>query len=165
MGKIPWRISHETTAVYNILCKGRREGCETDQPEEFKEVADETLTKLLGIATMVVQMYAIRREGEHKVLHFWCAHRKEIALCTHCGSLSTKVHQEEHRCIRHLDVWGKKTFLHFLSRRFRCEDCGRTFTEELPFVDSHRRQSRAFEMHVYQACLEGPARPLLCVRV
>lgn len=123
--------------------------------KEFKEVADETLTKLLGIATMVVQMYAIRREGEHEVLHFWCAHRKEIALCTHCGSLSTKVHQEEHRCIRHLDVWGKKTFLHFLSRRFKCEDCGRTFTEELPFVDSHRRQSTAFEMHVYQACLGG----------
>jgi hypothetical protein len=42
MGKIPWRIFHETTAAYNILCKERREGRETDQPEEFKEVADET---------------------------------------------------------------------------------------------------------------------------
>ena len=120
---------------------------------EFKEVADETLTELLGIATMVVKMYAIRREGEHDVLHLWCAHREQIALCTHCGTLSTEVHQEENRCIRHLDVWGKKTFLHFLSRRFKCEDCGRTFAEELPFVDAHRRQSKAFEMHVYQACL------------
>jgi transposase len=122
---------------------------------EFKEVADEALTELLGLTTMVVKMYAIRREGENEVLHLWCAHREEIALCTHCGSLSTKVHQEEHRCIRHLDVWGKKTFLHFLSRRFKCEDCGHTFAEELPFVHSHRRQSTAFEMHVYQACLAG----------
>ena len=63
------------------------------------------------------------------------------------------VHQEEHRCIRHLDVWGKKTFLHFMARRFQCEHCGRTFAEELPFVDSHRRQSTAFEKHVYQSCL------------
>ncbi|MBL7211583.1 MAG: ISL3 family transposase [Desulfobacteraceae bacterium] len=123
--------------------------------QEFKEVADETLTELLGIATMVVKMYAIRREGEHEVLHLWCAHREEISLCTHCGLLSTKVHQEEHRCIRHLDVWGKKTFLHFLSRRFKCEQCGLIFAEELPFVDSHRRQSTDFEMHVYQACLSG----------
>jgi len=123
--------------------------------KEFKEVADETLTELLGIATMVVKMYAIRREGEHEVLHLWCAHREEIALCIHCGSLSTRIHQEEHRCIRHLDVWGKKTFLHFLSRRFKCENCDHTFTEELPFVDSHRRQSMAFEMHVYQGCLAG----------
>ena len=121
--------------------------------EDFKTVADETLTELLGIETMVVQMYLLRREGDQEVLHLWCAHRKEIALCTHCGALSTTVHQEEHRCVRHLDVWGKKTFLHFLSRRFKCNDCGRTFTEELPFVDAHRRQSTDFEMHVYKACL------------
>jgi len=121
--------------------------------QEFKEVADETLTELLGIATMVVKMYTIRREGEHEVLHLWCTHREEIALCPHCGSLSTNIHQEEHRSIRHLDVWGKRTFLHFLSRRFKCEDCGRTFVEELPFVDSHRRQTTAFEMHIYQTYL------------
>jgi transposase len=120
--------------------------------EEFKEVVDETLTELLGIAALVVRMYAIRREGEHEVLHLWCAHREEIALCTHCGSLSTALHQEEHRCIRHLDVWGKRTFLHFMARRFQCEHCGRAFTEELPFVDAHRRQSTAFEKQVYQSC-------------
>lgn len=122
---------------------------------DFKEVVDETLTELLGIATLAVKMYAIRREGEHEVLHLWCAHREEIALCTHCGALSTAVHQEEHRCIRHLDVWGKKTFLHFISRRFQCEHCGRTFAEELPFVDTQRRQSTGFEKHIYQSCLGG----------
>lgn len=123
--------------------------------EEFKEVADKTLTELLGIATMVVKMYAIRSEGEHEVLHLWCAHCEEIAFCTQCGSLSTSLHEKKHRCIRHLDVWGKKTFLHFLARRFRCEYCGGTFAEELPFVDSHRRQSRALEMKVYQGCLSN----------
>lgn len=123
--------------------------------EEFKKVADNTLTELLNIPTMVVTMYAIRREGEHDVLHLWCAHREDVALCTKCGSLSDKIHQEEHRCIRHLDIWGKKTFLHFLSRRFKCDDCGCTFVEELPFVNSNRRQSLAYEMHVYQACLTG----------
>ena len=121
--------------------------------KDLKEVADETLTELLGIATLVVRMYAMRREGDHEVLHLWCAHREEIAVCTHCGALSTTVHQEEQRCIRHLDVWGKKTFLHFLARRFHCEECGRTFAEELPFVDAHRRQSMVFERHVYESCI------------
>lgn len=123
--------------------------------EEFKEVMDDTLTELLGIATLMVKMYAIRREGEHEVLHLWCAHRAEVAVCTRCGALSTKVHQEEERCIRHLDVWGKKTFLHFLARRFQCEHCGHPFAEELPFVDSHRRQSTAFERNVYESCVAG----------
>jgi transposase len=120
---------------------------------EFTTVADSTLTELLGIATLFVTMYALRREGDEDVLHLRCAHREEVALCTHCGTLSTNIHQEEPRCIRHLDVWGKKTFLHFLSRRFKCDQCGKVFTEELPFTDSHRRQSTAFEMHVYQSCL------------
>jgi transposase len=121
--------------------------------EELKEVLDDTLTELPGIASLVVRMYAIRREGEQEVLHLWCAHREGIALCAYCGSLCSTVHQEEPRCIRHLDVWGKRTFLHFMARRFKCEHCGRTFTEDLPFVDSHRRQSLAFEKHVYQSCI------------
>ena len=123
--------------------------------EEFKEVFDDTLTELLGIATLVVKMYALRREGEDEVLHLWCVHREEIAVCTHCGALCSTIHQEEHRCIRHLDVWGKRTFLHFMARRFRCECCGRTFAEQLPFADCHRRQSEAFEKHVYESCIDG----------
>ena len=67
-----------------------------------KKLRTRLLTELLGIATMVVKMYAIRREGEYEVLHLWCAHREDIALCTRCGTLSTKVHQEEQGCIRHL---------------------------------------------------------------
>ena len=122
---------------------------------EFTAVADNTLTELLGIETLFVTMYVLRREGDEDVLHLRCAHRQEVALCTHCGSLSTTVHQEEARCVRHLDVWGKKTFLHFLSRRFKCDRCGKVFSEELPFADSHRRQSAAFEMHVFRSCLAG----------
>lgn len=123
--------------------------------QEFIEVADETLTKLLGFATMVVKMYALRHEGGREVLHLWCAHREDIALCLHCGSLSAETHQEKPRCIRHTEVWGKPTFLHFLSRRFKCNECDRTFVEELPFVDSNRRQSVPFEAHVYQACVSN----------
>jgi transposase len=122
---------------------------------EFKKTADNTLTELLGIATLFVTMYALRREGNHEILHLWCAHRDDVALCPHCGCLSQDVHQEEERSIRHLDVWGKKTILHFLARRFKCEDCDKIFSEQLPFVDSHRRQSIAFELHVYQSCLES----------
>lgn len=98
-------------------------------------------------------MHLILREGVHEVLHLWCAHREDIAFCTRCGAISTTIHQEKPRSIRHLDMWGRKTILHFLSRRFACNECGCTFTEELPFVDSHRRQSIDFEMHVYQSCL------------
>ncbi len=99
--------------------------------QEFKEVAGETLTMMLGITNMAVKKYAIRREGEHEVLHLWCAYREDIALCTNCGSVTMKIHPKKTMSIRHSNVWGKQTFLHFISRRFKCEQCGCTYTEKL----------------------------------
>ena len=92
---------------------------------EFKKTEESTLTELLGIPTLLVTLYSLCREGVQDVLHLWYTHQDEVALCPHCGCVSTKVHQEENRCIRHLNVWGRMTFLHFLSRRFKCEDCGK----------------------------------------
>jgi len=121
--------------------------------KEFTEVKDGTLTKLLGIATLLVTMYAMRKEGDREVLHLWCKHVADVAICPRCGKISETIHDEQPRCVRHLDVWGKRTFLHFLSRRFDCEQCGRSFTEELAFIDAKRRQTRAFEQEIYKSCI------------
>ena len=121
--------------------------------QEFTKVTDSVLTELLGISCLVVTMFALRREDDQDVLHLICAHRNEIAICPKCGSFTSGVHEEKERCVRHLDIWGKKTFLHFLSRRFKCSDCGKIFTEELAFVDKLRRQSLDFETHIYRLCL------------
>lgn len=123
--------------------------------EEFTEVKDSVLTELLGIPTLVVRMFAPRREGDQDVLHLWCAHREDMAICPRCGAICDTVHEEKERCVRHLDIWGKITFLHFLSRRFECDQCGKPFTEELPFVEAHRRQTIVFEQYIYECCLSG----------
>ena len=104
---------------------------------------------------LIVSMYALRKEGCEEVLHLWCKHQEDVAICPRCGNFCTDIHEEDKRCVRHLDIWRKKTFLHFMSRRFDCEQCGKPFTEELPFVDSHRRQTRAFEYHVYELSLSS----------
>lgn len=121
--------------------------------QEFTKVKDSVLTELLGISCLVVTMFALRKEDGEEVLHLMCAHRHEVAICPKCGTMTISVHEEKKRCVRHLDVWGKKTFLHFLSRRFKCSDCGKVFTEELAFVDQSRRQTYDFEMHIYRLCL------------
>jgi transposase len=123
--------------------------------EEFTETVDSTLTNLLDISTISVKMYNLRREGDHEVLHLWCAHQQDITLCPSCGAISESIHSQEQRCVRHLDIWGKKTFLHFLSRRFKCERCSKIYTEQLPFVEERRRQTTAFERHIYESCLSS----------
>ena len=123
--------------------------------DNFKKAEGSLLTELLGIPALIVTVYNITREGAYDVLHLWCNHRDDIAVCPDCGTLSDSIHSERHRCVRHLDIWGKKTFLHFLSRRFKCGNCGQVFNEQLPFIDEHRRQTIALEQFVYESCLSS----------
>lgn len=123
--------------------------------EEFKKTRDSVLTDLLGISMLVVTMYMVRREDNHEVLHLWCTHRHDVTICPKCGTASETIHSEKKRCVRHLDIFGKKTFLHFMSRRFTCEKCDKIFTEQLPFVEEHRRQTIAFEKYIYECCLSS----------
>ena len=123
--------------------------------DHFKKAEGSLLTELLGIPALIVTVYNITREGAHDVLHLWCNHRDDIVLCPDCGTLSDSIHSERHRCVRHLDIWGKKTFLHFLSRRFKCENCCKVFNEQLPFIEEHRRQTIALEQYVYASCLSS----------
>ena len=123
--------------------------------EMFTEAHGSVLTELLGIATLKVNMYCLRLEGEEEVLHLRCSHRNDIAVCSRCGTVSEAVHEEKERCVRHLDIWGKRTFLHFYSRRFMCEQCEQPFTESLSFIEKFRRHTTAFERHIYERCKMG----------
>jgi transposase len=123
--------------------------------EQFKAVKDSTLTELLGIQALIVTMFALRFEGEYQVLHLWCTHHNDMAVCPRCGTISHNIHDDEKRAVRHLDIWGKKCVIHFLSRRFKCDQCGQPFTENLAFVDPHRRQTIAFEHHIYESCISS----------
>ena len=122
---------------------------------EFKKANDTVLTELLGISVLIVTMYMVRREDNHEVLHLYCIHQNDVAMCSKCGAVCKDIHDEKKRCVRHLDIWGKKTFLHFTSRRFKCDQCNKVFTEKLPFIDTHRRQTHAFEEHIYESCLSS----------
>jgi len=69
--------------------------------------------------------------------------------------ISTTIKEYKERCVRDLDVWGKRTFLHFQTRRFECPECGLRFTEEMRCVGWRRRQTHRFEQEVYQDCVRS----------
>lgn len=111
-----------------------------------------TLSRLLGLAGMVVKRYALELQNEREILHIFCEHEYEVAICPHCGQVANRVHERKERCIRHLSLWGKATFVHFPARRFTCEGCGKPFSEELSWLESQRRESMAYELYIYQEC-------------
>jgi transposase len=111
-----------------------------------------TLSRLLGLPGMVVTSYALAQENEREIVHIFCEHAYEVAVCPRCGQVATGVHERQERCIRHRSLWGKATFVHFPARRFACETCGKPFSEELSWIESQRRESAAYELYIYQEC-------------
>jgi transposase len=118
----------------------------------IERVTANTLSTLLGLPGMVVTEYAIERQEGREILHIFCHHEHEVAMCPKCGQMSTGIHEQEERCIRHLDIWGKATYVHFPARRFDCKQCERPFSEALSWIESKRRESSAYELHVYEQC-------------
>src|SRR3972149_1362821 len=118
----------------------------------LQRVTVDTLSILLGLAGMVVTEYALEQQDEQEVLHIFCCHEHEVGMCPGCGKISNQLHEQDERCIRHLDIWGKATYVHFPSRRFDCGHCKKPFTENLSWVESRRRESTAYELHIYEQC-------------
>lgn len=70
------------------------------------------------------------------------------------------MHEETEHCVRHLDIWGKTTYVHFPARRFDCEHCHKPFTETLSWIEAKRRESSAYELYIYEACRDTNIDPV-----
>ena len=123
---------------------------------DIQKVTPDSLTELLGIPTMRVTHFAIESEGEEQSLHMFCGHVHNVAVCPGCSQPSQEGYDHQERCVRHLDIWGMRTLIHFSQRRFECEVCGKPFSERLSWIAPKRRQTEAFEEHVYQRVLVTP---------
>lgn len=117
---------------------------------DIQVVTPETLTALLDLPGMRVVGFAIENQDGQEYLHLFCEHCHEVAVCPRCGKVVTGGYDDKDRSVRHLDVWGKRTIVHFPRRRFECTKCGKPFTELLVWIDPKRRQTLAFEQYIYE---------------
>jgi transposase len=113
-------------------------------------VTKTTLSDLLGLPGMIVTRFAIEEENKEQNLHLFCDYEYDVAICPQCLEATNQIHEKKDRCVRHLDIWGMKTLVHFPQRRFYCDICGRPFTENLDWIDAKRRQTNHFEIHIYE---------------
>lgn len=116
----------------------------------IQEVTTETLSNLLSLPGMRVTRFAIEQQGDETYLDLFCEHEHDVAICPRWQKVMTGGYDHKDRCVRHLDIWEMRTLVHFPQRRFECGVCGKPFTENLKWIDPKRRQTRAFEMHIYE---------------
>lgn len=118
-------------------------------------ITTKTLDLILDLAEFTATHFEFENRGDENILHLYCEHNHDYAMCPRCREISDSPHENKSRCVRDLDMGKWRVFLHFTGRRFYCEQCERAFTEGLVSVDPRRRQTRRFEQQVYQRCLSS----------
>lgn len=77
---------------------------------------------------------------------------KPPGACPACGAANLYGHGRRIEKIRDLPSYGKRTIIRAVRNRFKCRECGHTFAERLPDVDSkHRATVRLVEWVARQA--------------
>jgi transposase len=76
-------------------------------------------------------------ENEHDY-HIDAESTISTTSCQHCQSQNIIGFGRHEQLIRDLPIHAKRVGIYVSTRRYRCKDCGKTFTEKLPDVDDKR---------------------------
>jgi transposase len=91
------------------------------------------VTEILGLKELDVigQEYDARQERQA----LYCVPRWDVAVCPTCLRVSDQIHDyPKLRRIHDVPLRGKKVILVFDSRRFECEGCKKSFTQDIQDV-------------------------------
>lgn len=78
--------------------------------------------------------YKINENKSELVLEFVSHQNTKDAFCMYCGSDNVYVHDNNKITLRDMPIWsGIKQFANVSFHRYRCNECGRTFNEDIGF--------------------------------
>src|SRR4028119_633444 len=110
------------------------------------------LTKLLNIEGIKVISHR-QHEGIGIILQVERIGKE--SNCPRCGQKSHRLHQNHRYLIKDLP-WGENfVFLEINRRQFKCEKCGKPFSEELEFVRKRRTYTKRLGRAIIQEVLEN----------
>ncbi len=105
----------------------------------------EELSRLLGLDGFAVT--AVRERGDELDLEVELV--VTAAVCLHCGRASVEIKERPRVRVRDLPIAGRRTTLCWRKRRYRCEACGRTFTESDQQLPPRQRVTARFRRHLF----------------
>lgn len=97
------------------------------------------------ISTLNVTADSIESISVHKsnnILHIAVKLTATFPTCPCCGG-SSKIKGYSIYSYNHLDIAGKQSIIDWNRRRYKCKDCGKTFSEQSPFGPENFHQSYA----------------------
>ena len=97
------------------------------------------LTELLNIQGIKVTQIS-QVPGIGIILQVESIHKE--SHCHNCGTKSNRLHQNHRYVVKDLSWGEKQVFLEINRRQFKCEKCGKPFSEKLDFVNNRRTYTK-----------------------
>lgn len=110
-------------------------------------------TRLVGLDGLVVT--GVQQVGERLDLQVESLAR--AAGCPHCGGTDVHIKERPRVRVRDLPIAGRPTRLVWRKRRYRCTECGRTFTETHEQLPARRRVTVRFRARLAERVVGGAA--------
>lgn len=88
------------------------------------------------------QLAILRRHEDHEFVLIEAVPRRTEAPCPRCGVTTSSIHERRLQQKQDLNANGKRVVLLLSRRRFRCQECGKVFTEPDDICGWRRRTTR-----------------------
>lgn len=105
---------------------------------------------LLGLQPHDIQDLNITREDNNVFINVTLARKQKPCPC--CESLNSNIKDYRVKKITHSIFNTSTAFINYRCRRFVCNDCHKSFSEDSPFTASRQRISTATVMQVLKDC-------------
>ncbi len=109
------------------------------------------LTQLLSLSGIEVENYSDL--GSELILEVEPITTQ--ATCPRCEQISCHLHQNHWYLARDLSISGRTVLLKINRRQFKCQTCGKPFSETLDFIGNRRKQTDRFAQSIVEQVLHS----------
>lgn len=85
-----------------------------------------------------------------KYVVFKVASASEFCYCPDCSFPTINVHEYKTYTVRDLPVFGLRCYLKIRKKRYKCDICGKIFTEELAFIEYGYTYTARYAEYIYK---------------
>lgn len=115
------------------------------------------LTKILGLSGMIVTA----QKSIENTLILDVEARRKTAICPTCLQISNRLHQNHWHLVRDIP-WGENEIILRLNRRqFKCDYCGKPFSEELNFVGKKQKYTNRYAQFISEKIVNNDVENIL----
>lgn len=99
----------------------------------------DVIAALFGVQGWILYRFEVKRER----VDLYVGRPRKEAVCPQCGERTRQVHQRSRRWRQVLHSWheDRPVYLRIRPRRFRCQACGKVFTERYPDLGRWSRRT------------------------